>query len=1248
MKRYRHVLIFIWFSMLSGFHSDGVAGDLGVGGGVFINSGQALGDAVSTAVALGDLDNDGDLDAFVTNGLLGNEVNEVWLNNGAGIFTANGQTLPADVSLDVVLGDVDEDEDLDAVVAHDDGVRIWLNDGTAQFSDSGQNLTTNGAFPQGLAVADLDEDGDLDIFVASSGPGGSGPNAVWLNGQGPDPPGLFSPGQTFGSAENHSVDLADLDGDGDPPDAVITGNGPVTVWLNDGNATFSDSGQTLGTGNSWDTALADVDGDNDVDIFVAKEGADLVWLNDGSGVFSSNGQSLGTAVSLDIALADVDGDHDQDAFVANGFAGNELWLNDGSGQFSLAQTMGNFLNTSYGVALGDLDNDGDPDAFVAKDGPNEVWLNQSPPPIVLDWRYQVVEARGYTGEGPSLALDENDYPHISYIRRLEPPTPSYVLVYAYWDGVIWHTESVELNYTMGNTTSLVLDSNGRPHITYLARRDDTTSLHDLRYAFHDGNQWQVDTVLEEALILDTVQSLALDNNGIPHVSFIQGDGLRYATYNGANWILSSVDSAAVGPDSSLALDSNGRAHISYRAGNNGRILKYARWNGSAWDLSIVDGDIGAGTESALVLDTANNPHIAYDSAAGLTYASWDGATWQFQLAAALSYGAFGISMALDADDNAHIGYTSPSSIAPPTNRVHYVYYDGSSWQTRPVATSTWTENVWLALDTAGNPHLALRDGHYDDLVYAVWGPAWQTRTVDTSAEHASLALESASDPIPHISYYHPATGLLRLASWQTGGWSREGVAFLVNAGVHNQLRLPISSEEQISYYDTDQQDMIFTKRSGLAWQLETVDSAGDVGRYNALLEDAIAYWDATNFRVKLALYDEMSGTWQSRTNSVGPSLNAGSGYLSAARWPDGSIIISYYRDGAAELRLATWDGSAWGDEIVVGGVEAVGPHNDLEADIVNGWPVVAYYSQDNQTLRYAYRDESGWQKETVTAVPGLSSLSLELSLGSYHYPVVAYTTANTLYVAFKTTAGWQVKTVSNDPGLGDVSLALGNRFRLAYPSSSGLEYTFSTATAFVEPPINYPPYNPAAPDESCAALLWPDRSLAELSPVTAVPTGGEPLDDSAIFGALGALFAASPGGQNYVSLYSRHGAEMAEIGLDDLELLWDSYGTLQNLLPGLEALVTGRGEEVIVSQEAVDDALEIWTRLAVAGSPELAAIINSELAAYNNLQDFVGLTFDEWAMAIGVNPPSYQVYLPVVTSPESGALSDAAQNAGLP
>jgi uncharacterized repeat protein (TIGR01451 family) len=350
--------------------------DVAGGSGEFNDNGQSLGSSSSRAVALGDLDGDGDLDAFVANigtGPFGEGgADEIWLNDGMSTFTDSGQSLGSSTSYAVALGDLDGDSDLDAFVG---GVnKVWLNDGGVQggtsgnFTDSGQSLDTSYA----VALGDLDGDGDLDALASPK---------VWLN----DGWGTFTDsGQSLvGSAGSTTAALGDLDKDGDI-DAVAS----FEVWLNDGWGTFTDSGQGLGTSSSRAVVLGDLDRDGDLDVFVGNWGqANKVWLNDGGvqggtlGTFTDSGQSLGSSLSRAVTLGDVDGDDDLDAFVGNTSQANKVWLNGGWGTFTdSGQSLGSF--TSRAVVLGDLDGDGDLDTFVGNGGDdtgdeNKVWLNRN-------------------------------------------------------------------------------------------------------------------------------------------------------------------------------------------------------------------------------------------------------------------------------------------------------------------------------------------------------------------------------------------------------------------------------------------------------------------------------------------------------------------------------------------------------------------------------------------------------------------------------------------------------------------------------------------------------------------------------------------------------------------------------------------------------------------------------------------------------------------------------------------------------
>ena len=296
--------------------------------GLFIDSEQLIGsDGYWGAwdVALDDLDDDGDLDAFVATGepnLPGIGGNRVYLNNG-GTFTDTQQILGNFESRGVALGDLNNDTYVDAFVANTNGQpnRIWLNDGQGNFTDSTQSLGNSSS--NAIELADLDNDGDLDAFVVNRD---NEPNRVYINTL-----GTFSvTSQALGNYQSQDVALGDLDGDG-YSDALVMNLLGNRVWLNDGTGNFIQTGQVFDA-NCTCVALGDLDTDGDLDAIVGRitdinnttPTFDHVWINDGSGFFTNSGLTLGDGVfnyTSDIELCDLNGDGNLDAFETNGAVG---------------------------------------------------------------------------------------------------------------------------------------------------------------------------------------------------------------------------------------------------------------------------------------------------------------------------------------------------------------------------------------------------------------------------------------------------------------------------------------------------------------------------------------------------------------------------------------------------------------------------------------------------------------------------------------------------------------------------------------------------------------------------------------------------------------------------------------------------------------------------------------------------------------------------------------------------------------
>jgi hypothetical protein len=264
---------------------------------------------------------------------------------GDGNFTPHPTTpsIGAGGSTDVALGDLDGDGDLDAVVANDstEAETVWLNGGSGNFTPhpTVPSFGTDSSYD--VALGDLDDDDDLDAVV-SNGP--KEPETVWFN----DGSGNFMAHPTvpsFGAGDSFDVALGDLDGDGDL-DAVVANDSTEaeTVWLNDGSGSFTPhpTSSSFGMDDSYEVALGDLEGDGDLDAVVANynQQSETVWLNDGSGSFTAHptSPSFGADDSHAVALGDLDDDGIRVAIVANyrGEADNyqgqaeTVWLNSGT------------------------------------------------------------------------------------------------------------------------------------------------------------------------------------------------------------------------------------------------------------------------------------------------------------------------------------------------------------------------------------------------------------------------------------------------------------------------------------------------------------------------------------------------------------------------------------------------------------------------------------------------------------------------------------------------------------------------------------------------------------------------------------------------------------------------------------------------------------------------------------------------------------------------------------------------------
>ena len=178
---------------------------------------------------------------------------------------------------------------------------------------------------------------------------------------------------------------------------------------------------------------------------------------------------------------------------------------------------------------------------------------------------------GDWGRTPPSRSDAGDNPHISYsITKLDL---KYATAHSSWG---WRLERVDTAGDVGQWSSIAVDAEGLPHISY---NDNTGNKKDLKYAVRTllgaSTIETVDAVSDQGLWT----SLALDAGGNPHIAYYNRSlfDLRYATRAGSGpWTLATIDSRRnVGRWTSIAVDAANSPHISYFDESN-LDLKYAR------------------------------------------------------------------------------------------------------------------------------------------------------------------------------------------------------------------------------------------------------------------------------------------------------------------------------------------------------------------------------------------------------------------------------------------------------------------------------------------------------------------------------------------------------------------------------------------------------------------------------------------------------------------------------------------------
>jgi carboxylesterase family protein/VCBS repeat protein len=346
-------------------------------------SGDQIGLAteLQNAVAVGDLNGDGNPDVAVTNPVAGSV--SVFRGDGRGSF-APPQTYQVGTKPNgIVVGDFNGDGILDLATvdsgSNDVGVLFGKGDGTfapAQFLKVGNT-------PVALTVGEFDGDAIPDLAVANKADGsvsiltgnGDGAFAVAKTIQTPrDSLGKAIPVDTVAAGAFHAdegrQDLVVGSGASPTGDHVlvyVNHDGNFGMGQATGGSTIPDQSVTVG-GTPRSIAVADLNGDGRLDLAVANEAtADVtILLGDGPGAFTSTQTVHLGQLPRSVAVGDLNRDGIPDLVTANfGSSTVSVLRGSGDGAFEPAQDFWAGEEPS-GVAVGGFDGQGRTDVVVGR------------------------------------------------------------------------------------------------------------------------------------------------------------------------------------------------------------------------------------------------------------------------------------------------------------------------------------------------------------------------------------------------------------------------------------------------------------------------------------------------------------------------------------------------------------------------------------------------------------------------------------------------------------------------------------------------------------------------------------------------------------------------------------------------------------------------------------------------------------------------------------------------------------------
>lgn len=378
-------------------------------------------------------------------------------------------------------------------------------------------------------------------------------------------------------------------------------------------------------------------------------------------------------------------------------------------------------------------------------------------------------------------------------------------------------------------------------------------------------------------------SIAVDKNDRPHISYYDstnGD-LKYAgLQSDCTWTIKALEEIG-GVDSgrytSIFLAAQVQPYIScYRADEHVRVW----WRDMGWDKKpLHQGRIATCEATGVAVVDGKVNFVYYNSDIGelrlVTENGPDG--WTPVPITVHSGWVWDFSLAISPSDKFCLAYIDGG---PTSQDLRFAWNINGSWEftwTEPIEGLTvWIDSVSLAMDAHGSAHIAYTHGSLLKYVKGylngnTWVPEDSATFNDCGGPHCSIAV--GSDGVVHIAYYTSAAKLGYAKKDPGEEWSTTTADDNSFVGQYNSIAVDSDGNPHISYYDEGNGDLKYAYVDGdggipdPSIRCVDVDAVGfnnGLGWANAFncLQDALAVeGEIKEIRVAQGVYKPDQGAW---------------------------------------------------------------------------------------------------------------------------------------------------------------------------------------------------------------------------------------------------------------------------------------------------------------------------------------------------------------------------------------------------